>query len=757
MSGDGARRWRVWVDTGGTFTDCLALDPGGRLHRAKVLSSGALRCRVEEAGDRRLRYRAPWRVPDGFAAGAELHFLERDAPALEIAGSRGRGSGGGELELAGSLPGALRRGEAVEIRFAEEAPVLAARLVTATPADGRLPPVAMRLATTRGTNALLERRGARTVLFITRGFADLLRIGNQQRPELFALDVRRPPVLYDEVVEVPERLAADGAVLEPLDPAALGPDIDRLVAAGFEAAAVALLHSYCNPVHEETLAAELRRRGFASVSTSAALAPLVKILPRAETAVVNAYLAQIIEGYLARVAGALGEGSRLHVMTSAGGLVRADRYPAKDSLLSGPAGGVVGAVESGRELGASRLIAFDMGGTSTDASRFDGDYEYLFEHRVGNATVAAPALAIETVAAGGGSICWHEGRQIKVGPESAGADPGPAAYGAGGPLTLTDVNLLLGRLDPARFGIPIVRPAAEAAFAELEGSLRAAGSTAGREALLMGFLDVANERMADAVRRISVRRGYDPRDHALVAFGGAGGQHAGAVAELLGIGEILVPREAGMLSALGLGAAVIERFAHRQVLRPLTEIAGQLGATFGELERQAVGEVAAKGGPAFRVGRGAIEIRRRIALLRFAGQETALEVAVDEDPSRAGLARRLAAAFEERYEALYGYRPAARPIEVESLRVVASSRPAEKGRGEPARRTPARRDASPERRHRAYFAGRWREVAVYAGPDLTPGERLTGPALVLDDYSTLVVEEGWRAEVAANGTIVVRR
>lgn len=401
-----------------------------------------------------------------------------------------------------------------------------ARLVTATPAGSRLPPIRLRLATTRGTNALLERRGAATALFITRGFGDLLRIGNQQRVALFALDVRRAPALYREVVEVPERLAANGTVIEPLDLAAVLPEVERLLGSGIESTAAALLHSYRNPAHEQAVAAELRRQGLRSVSTSAELASVVKILPRAETAVVNAYLAPIIESYLADVAGALDGcdpgSSSLHMMTSAGGLVRAERYQARDSLLSGPAGGVVRAVRSGRENGVRRLIAFDMGGTSTDASRFDGDYEYLYEHRVGSATVAAPALAIETVAAGGGSICWLAGdpagpgsggaRQVKVGPESAGADPGPACYGAGGPLTLTDVNLLLGRLDPRRFGIPIVRPAAEAALGDLVAGLAGRGDGMTREALLQGFLDVANERMADAVRRISVRRGYDPRD-----------------------------------------------------------------------------------------------------------------------------------------------------------------------------------------------------------------------------------------------------
>ncbi len=749
--------WRIWIDTGGTFTDGLALTPDGELRRAKVLSSSALRGRLEAVdGTRALSFSARWQAPDGLANGARLFWLERDDDAILINESHRKGW----LETADPLPRGLVVGEPFEIRFDEEAPVLAARLLTGTPASLPLPKVAMRLATTRGTNALLERRGARAALLITRGFADLLLIGDQRRNDLFTLDPRKLPPLYESVIEVPERLDAEGRVLEALDLEALRPRLTTLADDGIESVAVALLHSYRNPAHEQRLARELELVGIAHVAASAALAPTIKILPRAETAVVDAYLAPIIEDYLRRVRQALSGGQvssrtaqqpevpgvRLHVMTSAGGLVAAEHYRAKDSLLSGPAGGVVGAAAAGRDCGIERLIAFDMGGTSTDVSRFDGDYEYTFEHRVGGAAVAGPALAIETVAAGGGSICHREGRQLKVGPHSAGASPGPACYGAGGPLTLTDVNLLLGRLDPSRFGIPIQPAAAEAAATRLLGEVR--------PELLSGFLSIADERMAEAIRRISVRRGYDPRDYALVAFGGAGGQHACAVAGLLGIARVIAPREAGLLSALGLGAAVIERFAHHQVLAPLEQTVDGLEAKLAELAAQAVREVRAEG-----VEADDVIVRRRLAFLRLTGQETPLELEVTAGGDAAG--KPLAAAFLERYQEIYGYRPSDRTIEVDSLRVVASSRKqttAISSRPERPlddRPEPLVSDAAPDGQRRAYVDSRWQDVPLYQGPSLKPGDRLRGPALVLDDHATLVVDQGWSATMARSEALVV--
>ena len=296
----------------------------------------------------------------------------------------------------------------------------------------------------------------------------------------------------------------------------------------------------------------------------------------------------VVNAYLSGVQSALGSGS-LHVMTSAGGLLSAADFCPKDSLLSGPAGGVVGAALAGRRAGYDRVISFDMGGTSTDVARFDGEYEYAFEHEVGDAHLVAPALAIETVAAGGGSICGVRNGRLYVGPESAGAHPGPACYGAGGPLTLTDVNLLLGRLDAARFGIPIHREHAEARLAETAAALRrGGGQVPSREALLAGFIEIADERMADAIRRISLQKGYDPVDYALVAFGGAGAQHACGVAARLGIGVVLVPVDAGLLSALGIGHAAIERFAEKQALQPLEILGDRLEEMVHEVEREAL-------------------------------------------------------------------------------------------------------------------------------------------------------------------------
>ncbi|HEV3074120.1 MAG TPA: hydantoinase/oxoprolinase family protein, partial [Thermoanaerobaculia bacterium] len=589
----------------------------------------------------------------------------------------------------------------------------------------------------------------------------------QQRPELFALAVERPAPLYRAVVEVDERLAADGSEIAPLDLAALRGPAGELLAAGVPCAAVALLHSYRNPRHERELGAFLRELGFRHVSLSAELAPLIKLLPRAETAVVDAYLAPVLADYLAAVAAELPSGA-LHVMTSAGGLVRASSFRAKDSLLSGPAGGVVGAARAGRASGFERVIAFDMGGTSTDVARFDGDFEYLFEHRVGDAHLVAPALAIESVAAGGGSICAYHGGRLQVGPESAGARPGPACYGAGGPLTLTDVNLLLGRLAAGRFEIPLDPGAAERAATALLDSLEPAAAgepgphpetvvplapgpgpvgapaAARREEVLAGLLAIADERMAEAIRGISLRRGYDPAEYALVAFGGAGAQHACAVAALLGMETVLVPADAGLLSALGLGAAVVERFAQRQVLLPLAAAAAQLDGWCEELGREAAAAVAAEGVP-----RAEVEVRRRIVALRFAGQESTLPV---EYLGAAALAGAFAAAYRE----VYGYEPEGRAIEVESLRVVASS-------GRVAASTAQGGDAGPvAAAHRvtmqqAFIGGAWREVPAYERSSLVAGAGFAGPALVVEDHTATVVEADWTCRLDEAAALVLRR
>ncbi len=731
--------WQVWVDTGGTFTDCLARAPEGDIRRVKVLSSAALRATVTaRRGERLLALAGVDELRPGRLDGWTLSALAGEARVPV------RAWDGGEVELDDDAPAALNVGAVCELTSPEEAPVLACRLVTGTPPDLPLPPLQLRLATTLGTNALLERRGARTALFLTRGFADLLVIGTQQRPDLFALEVKKPAPLYAGAFEVVERQSATGEVLVELDEAALAAAAERARAQDATSAAVALLHSFRFPATEARVAVLLRDRGFAHVSASAELAPAQGYLARAETALVDAYLAPILARYLSRIATSLrGETARrsLLVMTSAGGLVAADRFRPHEGLLSGPAAGVVGAGEAARRSGLAHVLGFDMGGTSTDVARWDGALPWVFEHRVGDARLLAPAVAVETVAAGGGSICSFDGR-LRVGPESGGARPGPACYGAGGPLCLTDVNLLLGRIDPARFEIPLDVAAAERACAALEARLAEAGEAVPRERLLAGLLRIADERMAEAIREISVRQGYDPGGYALLAFGGAGGQHACAVAELLDIVTVAVPPDAGLLSALGLGVARLERVASRQLLRRLDDVDAELPALFAELAGEATAQVVAQGARADEVA-----VERRLAELRFVGQESTLEVGWEGGAS-------LADYFAVRYRELFGYLPEARPIEVVALRTAAAARP----RLDPIPLAPPRRQTpTPAAKRRVWLGGRWRRVGVYDREALPPGTALDGPALVLERHSATLVAPGWRLEVDGAAALVLRR
>ncbi|MCZ6837597.1 MAG: hydantoinase/oxoprolinase family protein, partial [Planctomycetota bacterium] len=623
--------WSIWIDTGGTFTDCLAKSPEGTLHRAKVLSSGAMRGRIVERLDSgHLHVEVNWEACDDFIKGFTVRTLGADESKAIV-------SGFDAAQSIIKLESPLAPGEpcAFEVVGDEPAPILAARLVTQTPSGVDLPPLNLRLGTTRGTNALLERKGARIALFITKGFGDLLRIGDQQRPDLFALEIIKPEPLYEQVVEVPGRLDKDGLEIEPLDLKLVEREAKRHIAQGIRVASVALMHAYCNPSHEEQVIECLKQAGMTHVVGSAELSPLIKFLHRTETCVVEAYLGPIIESYLQDVARQLEGHSEqdaekanlLHVMTSAGGLVKASSFRAIDSLLSGPAGGVAGAAASGINSGTNHIIGFDMGGTSTDVSRFDGDYEYRFEQTIANVRLVAPALAIETVAAGGGSICGFKDDRMFVGPHSASADPGPACYGAGGPLTLTDINLLAGRLNPERFEIPIEIGAAQHALEDVCAKIKdATGSDADPDELIDGFLEIANERMADAIEQISLRRGYDPSEYALVGFGGAGGQHAGAIAQRLGIRKVILPADASLLSAVGIGQAPIERFEQRQVLQLLDDIEDDLPARLNAMAEKAIDAVASEG-----IDRKDIVVRRTLVNLRLSGQDTSLSIDAPKD------------------------------------------------------------------------------------------------------------------------------
>ncbi len=729
--------WRLCIDTGGTFTDCLALDPQNRPHRAKVLSTGAIRASIVEAiGADQVRLNLPSAAPGDFFVGATLRRAGDSAEAARI---RSYDARRGIVTTDSIVP--VREG-LCEIETGLEAPVLAAHLVTHTPLNQSLPPMQLRLATTRGTNALLERRGGPTALLITAGFADLLRIGTQQRPDLFAINISKPLPLHEAVVEVREQIDARGRVLAHVDLDHLRREVRGLIKRGVRAAAVALKNAWLNDEHERAVEEVLRQAGFECITRSSAVAPLIRLLPRAETALVDAYLAPIIRGYIGRIGERIAPES-IMVMTSAGGLAAANHYRPCDSLLSGPAGGIAGAAAVARETGEERIISFDMGGTSTDVARWAGEFEYDFEHHVGDARLLAPALSIESVAAGGGSVCWFDGHRLRVGPQSAGAAPGPACYGCGGPLTITDVNLLLGRVDESRFQTPLDRGAAALRCQQLLQEVQhAAGERLDETQLLPGLLAIANAHMADAIARISLRRGLDPAEHTLVAFGGAGGQHACAIADRLGMNRIIVPADAGLLSAVGLFDARVERFVQRQVLRLLDDIpGGDLAAMLVELDREAIELVRRD-----RRDDAPVEIRRRLAEMRVLGQDSTLTVEIaDLAALRCGFARE--------HERIFGYEPTG-GIELESLRVIAST---------PAPLQPAHRDSH---QHRPPSAARTIEVRFGAANTTLPiidrnaidaTSPAPGPALLVDDHSTALVEPGWTYRLGPAGHILIER
>jgi 5-oxoprolinase (ATP-hydrolysing) len=466
LDAERTERWQFWLDVGGTFTDCLALAPRGELLRRKVLSSAVTKGKVLTVANDSALVQCAEPVADGFWSGYRAALLDERGAELSsgvVSHSRSE-SGGLRLDLVEARGASQAR--FFELASPEEAPLLAIRLFLGLPLDQPIPPCIVRLGTTRGTNALLTRRGVKTALVTTHGFGDVLRIGYQNRPHLFELAIRKPEPLYAAVSEIVERIAADGGVLRACEDNQIRAELCRLKAVGIESLAVCLMNAYANPAHEQKVAAIAQEMGFTDISMSHRVSPLMRIVPRGDTTVVDAYLNPILRGYVQRLAEAL-PGSDVRLMTSAGGLVSAANFTGKDSILSGPAGGVVGFSRIGQAAGCARTIGFDMGGTSTDVSRYDSHFEHEFETEKAGVRIVAPMLAIETVAAGGGSICQFDGIKLTVGPDSAGADPGPACYGRGGPLTVTDCNLVLGRLVPEHFPFPLDRAAVEARLAEV--------------------------------------------------------------------------------------------------------------------------------------------------------------------------------------------------------------------------------------------------------------------------------------------------
>ncbi|HHN66988.1 MAG TPA: 5-oxoprolinase, partial [Thermopetrobacter sp.] len=605
----------------------------------------------------------------------------------------------------------------------------------------------VKMGPTVATNALLERTGEPVALLITGGFADLPAIGTQARPDLFALDIRKPELLFDRVVEIDERVTADGRVLRAPDMEAVEGQLRALRADGIEALAIVFAHGYRHPAHERQVAALARAMGFAQVSVSHEVSPLMRLVPRADTTVVDAYLTPTLRRYVNRVADALGE-TRLLFMMSSGGLTAADRFAGKDAILSGPAGGVVGMVETAKLAGFDKVIGFDMGGTSTDVAHYDGQFEREFETEVAGVRMRAPMLAIHTVAAGGGSILKHEGGRFQVGPQSAGADPGPVCYRRGGPLALTDANVLLGRINPrwfpAVFGPdgdqPLDVAAVRAAFERIAADI---GDGRTPEQVAEGFLRIATQNMAGAIKKISIEKGRDVTEYVLNCFGGAGAQFACRIADVLGIAKVLIHPLAGVLSAYGMGLADL-RAVRTQALERALDAEGMKAARAlaDELAAQAVEELAAQG-----VRRDALRMRRR-ALVRYAGTDTALEVALAED------AAALRAAFEAAHHRRFGFIQPEKGLVIEALVAEAEGggRQAAEPEQERATEPPQAIDHAP-----VYVEGGWRSVAVFDRQTLRHGQRVAGLALIVDPNATIVVEPGWAAEVNAFGHLLLHR
>ena len=677
-------RWEFWIDRGGTFTDVVARRPDGRLVARKLLSDN----------------------PGAY----------RDAAVAGIRQLLGVGAG-------------------------QEIP--AARIAS------------VRLGTTVATNALLERKGEPTVLVITRGFADALRIAYQNRPRIFDRRILLPEVLYQRVIEVRERIGADGEVLTPLDEGAVTEELGKAYEDGFRAAAVVCMHGYRYPAHETAIGAIARAVGFTQVSESHRTSPLMKLVSRGDTTVADAYLSPILQRYVAEVAHELYH-VKLLFMQSNGGLADAASFRGKDSIVSGPAGGIVGMARTAEKAGFGHVIGFDMGGTSTDVSHFAGEFEREYETQVAGVRMRSPMLAIHTVAAGGGSVLHFDGSRYRVGPDSAGADPGPACYRRGGPLTVTDANVLLGRIQPAAFprvfgtrgDQPLDAEITRTRFEELRQQITAAtGDDRGAEQVAAGFIEIAVANMANAIKKISVQRGYDVTRYVLNVFGGAGGQHACAVADTLGMTQVLIHPLAGVLSAYGIGLADVIAMREQAVEAPLSaDLIAKLPETTGPLEHDARAEVQADGGNARRI------TATHRAHLRYQGTDTAVIVPV-------GPLEQMTAAFEAEYSRRFSFLMRDKPVMVEAVSVeVTAARQEPDGDAD----TPPRSDSERQRpvssaRVPMFTGGAWAQVDLFPRAGLRPGHAVDGPAVITEDLATTVVEPGWRAVVSDRGDLLLSR
>jgi 5-oxoprolinase (ATP-hydrolysing) len=678
--------WEFWIDRGGTFTDVIGRRPDGALVTHKLLSEN----------------------PEAY----------RDAAVHGIRHLLGLKSG---------------------------APIPSDQIA------------AVKMGTTVATNALLERKGERTLLLITKGFRDALRIGYQARPKIFAKHIIKPDMLYERVVEVDERVRADGTVERQLDLDAVRVELERALADGIRAVAIVLMHAYRYSDHEKRVLALARELGFPQISASHEVSPLIKLVGRGDTTVVDSYLSPILRSYVAQVAEDLdskGAAIRLMFMMSSGGLTAAELFRGKDAILSGPAAGVVGMAETGRSAGFSRLIGFDMGGTSTDVSHYAGEYERAFETEVAGVRMRAPMMLIHTVAAGGGSILHFDGARFRVGPDSAGANPGPKCYRRSGPLAVTDANVMVGKLIPDFFpkifgpaqNLPLDAEAVRAAFAAMAKEI---GDGRGAEQVADGFIKIAVENMANAIKKISVQRGYDVTRYALNCFGGAGGQHACLVADALGMESVLIHPLSSLLSAYGMGLADIRSVRQQAIEEPFSDKArATLQSVSRGLARTVIEEVVAQG-----VAAKGIKLQVR-AHIRYAGTDTPLIVDAGLGKTLASL-RKMKSAFEKAHKAQFGFIDRKKSLVIEAVSVEAV------GGGATFKETPRKTKRTklpvPARRTRFFSGGKWHRALVYTRGQLIPGSKVKGPAIIIEPHQTVVIEHGWQAELTAKNHLVLRR
>ena len=672
-------RWQFWIDRGGTFTDLVAKRPDGSLVTHKLLSEN----------------------PEQY----------RDAA---VAGIR---------HLLGLGP---------------KDPITSDRVEC------------VKMGTTVATNALLERKGEPTLLVTTRGFRDALRIAYQDRPRLFDRHIVLPELLYERVVEADERVEADGTVLAALDEDALRAQLQQAFDDGLRSVAIVFMHGYRYTAHEQAAKRLAKAAGFTQVSVSHEVSPLMKLVGRGDTTVVDAYLSPILRRYVEQVAGEM-KGVALYFMQSSGGLTDARTFQGKDAILSGPAGGIVGMVRTAERAGFDRVIGFDMGGTSTDVSHFAGEFERAFETKVAGVRVRAPMMSIHTVAAGGGSVLSFDGARLRAGPESAGAHPGPACYRRGGPLAVTDANVMLGKIQPAHFphvfgpnaDEPLDRATVVRRFEEMADEIaRATGKRQSAEAVAEGFIEIAVGAMANAIKKISVARGYDVTRYTLQTFGGAGGQHACLVADALGMTRVFAHPMAGVLSAYGMGLADQAVIREAAVELPLDTgiwvAIDRLAVLTREAEQQLLGQM---------VVNGDIDVARR-AHVRYAGTDSAMVVPF-------GDAAAIRAAFEAAYLQRFAFLMEGRDLVLEAISVEATA----KGDAPPEfeRETVAESPAPAADTVRMFSGGEWRDAALVVRGQTRPGHVVDGPAIIAEKNATTVVEPGWRARVTALDHLVLER